>query len=182
MCWNKESSLTGFILNILLVYFHLNSRSKKFIPIFITIALTQLCDFLIYMEFNKFIIGKFLGIIISLQIFFIYKIFNLPKILFIIPIILFLIYIFTWDPYTNYKNNKPINWNEIYYNQLILIILWLIIPLYFLLKDNNIKDINFILISLILLIFSNKINFGSIGKNWCMLGLILNLLTLFIYN
>jgi hypothetical protein len=45
-------------------------------------------------------------------------------------------------------------------------------------SNNNI----FLLVGGILLFFSEKLKWGSLGKNWCMTGVILNFLTLIIFN
>ena len=183
MCWSKESSLTGFILNIIFLFLHCNNPSQKFIPIFFTVALTQLFDFLVYSGYNKKIIGKLLGIVFALQVFFIYQTFDLPKIYRIIPtIILFALY-FTWEPYKNYKKTTgPISWDE-NNSSLMLFLLWILIPiLHLIINKKNKKDIIFLITATILLFVSNYFTFGSVGKNWCMLGIVLNILTLVFYN
>jgi len=175
MCWNKESSFIGFVLNVLLIFLHKNKYSSKFIPIFITVALTQLFDFLVYSGYDVNIINKLLSITLSLQVFFIYKSMDLPKYTFLIPLILFFINL-NWEPYKGYSNG-PIAWKEHDNTKLILAIVWLLIPLIF-----NQKDFKFLFYSFILLMISDKFNFGSVGKNWCMLGVVLNLITYLTYK
>ena len=116
MCWSKESSLAGFILNSYLIIHHYEKKSEKLIPVFITVALTQLFDFFVYSGYNKYLIGKLLGIVLALQVFFIYKALLLPKIYYVIPLILLLLYS-NWDPYKNYYNDEVITWNENKYSQ-----------------------------------------------------------------
>ena len=186
MCWNKESSLTGFILNIIMLYYHNNSNSHKFIPLFITVALTQLFDFFVYLGYNKSYIGKLLAINLSLQILFLYKIFQINKIFYIVPLIFYLLNL-NWKPYKNYNNNI-ITWNEIKYVKFILWTIWILFPLLYInfykntYNKNNNKNNLFIISASILLFFSEKFNFGSLGKNWCMTGVILNFITFYIYN
>ena len=145
--------------------------------------MTQLFDFLVYSDYNKKIIGKLLGIVFGLQLFFIYQTFDLPKIYSIIPtIILFALY-FTWEPYKNYKKTTgPISWDE-GISILMLFLLWILIPiLHLIINKKNKKDIIFLITATILLFVSNYFTFGSVGKNWCMLGIVLNILTLVFYN
>ena len=183
MCWNKESSFTGFIINIMLLYYHLNKKSEKFIPLFITVAMTQFFDFLIYSGYNKKIIGKLLGINLSLQILFLYQALEIDKFSYIIPLI-FYIFCIKWNPYQKFKNckNDIINWNEGKHIKKILWLIWIILPsIYVYFNKNTYNNDNmFLLIGGILLFFSEKLKWGSLGKNWCMSGVILNLLTYFI--
>jgi len=181
MCWNKESSLVGFISNILILFLHKNNKSKKFIPLFITVALTQLFDFFIYLKSSKKIFNKLLTINIIIQIFLLYNILKLPKYLMIFPFIS-IFYLNKWKPYNKY-NKGIIQWNENNQIKKILWVLWIIIPIIFLLqKQNQTKNIQFLIIGGILLYLSELINFGSLGKNWCMLGIILNIITFYIYK
>ncbi len=152
MCWSRESSLIGFILNTTLLFFHYNKPSQKLIPIFITVALTQFFDFLIYSGYD-------------------------------IPLILFYLYL-KWEPYKNFKNLKgPISWNENNNSKMYLFLIWILIPILHIIKSpKNKKDLIFIITAMILLFGSDNFNFGSVGKNWCMLGIILNILTLLFYN
>ena len=85
MCWNKESSLSGFLINIILLFYHYNSKSNNFIPLFTTVAMTQFFDFLVYSGYNKKIIGKLLGLNLSLQILFLYQALDFKPIFYIIP-------------------------------------------------------------------------------------------------
>lgn len=183
MCWSRESSLIGFILNTTLLFFHYNKPSQKLIPIFITVALTQFFDFLIYSGYDKNVVGKLLGIDLSLQVLFIYQALNLPIFCNIIPLILFYLYL-KWEPYKNYKNLKgPISWNENNNSKMYLFLIWILIPILHIIKSpKNKKDLIFLITAMILLFGSDNFNFGSVGKNWCMLGIILNILTLLFYN
>lgn len=180
MCWSKESSFIGFIVNLFFNYLHINKNSRKYIPFLLTITITQLLDFLVYSGYNKKVIGNLLKIDLILQIFFIYYILKVPKIFFIL--ILYSIYKFyNWIPYKNFNicDNKPIDWNEKNkYYYFYLLIVWLLIPFYFSFMNKNYDACYFIIFSYILLHFSSLLNFGSLGKNWCMMGVFVNI---FIY-
>jgi len=180
MCWNKESSLIGFILNIIIINFHKNSKSNRFIPLFITVALTQLFDFYIYSNYPKKIFNKLLSINISLQILFLYYALELPTYYYFLYLFIFT-YLMYWYPYINYKK-APLSWNESKNIKYYLWLLWIIIPLIYSINKKNKKNIFFLISASLLLFTADLINFGSLGKNWCMLGLILNIITYYIYN
>jgi hypothetical protein len=184
MCWNKESSLIGFLINLIGLTLHYNSPTEKFIPLFITVSLTQLFDYLVYSGYNKDLIGELLKYNFTFQLYFIQQSLNLPKEFILLPIINFIM-TNQWKPYENYqccKNN--LDWNEGNYSKIYLFSLWIIIPLlYFkLYHENSNREIKFLILSGLLLLIAEKYNFGSIGKNWCMNGVILNLMTKVIYN
>ena len=96
---------------------------------------------------------------------------------------LFYLYL-NWDPYKNYKKTKgPISWNESNNSKLYLFLIWIFIPiLHIITNQKNKKDLIFIITAMILLFGSDNFTFGSVGKNWCMLGIILNISTLLFYN
>lgn len=87
--------------------------------------------------------------------------------------------LYDWKPYNNFNiyEKKPIDWNESNITTKYYAIIWLLIPFYFSFCRNNIKECYLIIFSYLLLEISPilTLKFGSIGKNWCMLGVLLNI-------
>lgn len=180
MCWSKESSFMGFIVNSILIYFHKGKSSSKFIPIFVTVALTQLFDFLVYNGGDKILLSKLLTLDLVAQVFFLYNAMNLPSYSYVLPLYLFMNTL-NWSPYRNY-NSGSISWNEGDDNKYKLAFCWILVPMIFNFNKKNKKDFKFLINSFILLFLSDGFNFGSVGKNWCMLGVLLSFITLLEYN
>jgi len=183
MCWDKKSSAIGFIINVLLILtLHYNSPSQKFIPLFITVSLTQLFDYLVYSGYNKEILGELLKYNFTFQLYFIQQSLNLPREFILLPLIN-LIITFNWKPYDKYQCCQDnLNWNEGNFSKIYLLVLWIIIPLLYLSNQENRElEMKFLILSGLLLLIAEKYNFGSVGKNWCFNGVILNLLTKIIY-
>lgn len=179
MCWSKESSFIGFAINLFFNVLHINKNTNKYLPFLMTITLTQLFDFLVYSGYNKNILNKLLSIDILLQIFFLYYVFEIPFNFSCVIFILIIIKNYNWKPYDNFNicEKKPIDWNESNITTKYYAIVWLLIPFYFTFCRNNIKECFTIIFSYLLLEISPilTLKYGSVGKNWCMLGVLLNI-------
>lgn len=184
MCWDKESSMKGFMINMITLLLHHNIESKKFIPLFTTVALTQLLDYMVYSGYSKKICNKILALVLSLQILFLYKALKLPIIYYTIPTIFYLIHL-NWEPYEKYKScdkckYNVIAWKESKYLKEFMLAVWIVLPLITI--DDSMKDRMFLIVGGVLLFIMDNFKHGSLGKNWCMSGFLLNFLTYLIYR
>ena len=184
MCWDRESSMKGFIINVITLILHHDIESRKFIPLFTTVGLTQLLDYLVYSGYSKNICNKLLALVLSSQILFLYQGLKMPAIFYTIPTIFYLMNI-DWKPYEKYKpcdkcKYNIITWEESKYIKEIMLVVWILLPLMTI--DNNIRDKEFLILGGLLLFIMDNFKHGSLGKNWCMSGFLLNFLTYFIYK
>jgi hypothetical protein len=161
--------MLGFIGNLLLICLHINNPdTSKFAPLFLTVALTQLSDALVYGNMlNGDSAGLLLKIALGGQLFALYHAFELPL---IIPLLLN-IYLFAtdWKPYADILSK---GWNEGELTRIFLWLFWIIIPM---ILSNSTYDKIFLAAGGALLFSSEFFGFGSLGKNWCMTGILLNL-------
>ena len=108
----------------------------------------------------------------------------MPAIFYTIPTIFYLMNL-DWKPYKKYKpcdkcKYNIITWEESKYIKEIMLVVWILLPLMTI--DNNIRDKKFLILSGLLLFIMDNFKHGSLGKNWCMSGFLLNFVTYFIYD